>query len=178
MKTDTISAPDIRRRRTCPKQNCGLLLSALALLCFATGTPTLLARAGSDWERLTPEKLKAPIIVELTRNPCQPAVPESTQALQASRTKDDVTTAVQAALSSRIRSVVRGAVQPVVLIDTRLIRAGDEIVLDENSKTGGRSTWKLRLKEVLSDRLVWMVETNAGGTKEIITWLDQFLRGT
>lgn len=133
------------------------------------------ARTGDDWSRLTPDIIKAPVVVELTHNPCQPAVPESTRRLQQPRTvNDDPGVGLQTTLSKRLRSVVRGGHQPLVLIDNKLIRPGDSIPLMEE---GQGTLWKLTLKEVHSDRLVWFIESTGVGPRDVVTWLDQFLRG-
>lgn len=147
---------------------------ALAGIFQATGRMRA-ARTGDDWSRLTPDIIKAPVVVELIHNPCQPAVPESTRRLQQPRTaNDDPGVGLQTTLSKRLRSVVRGGQQPLVLIDSKLIRPGDSIPLVEE---GQGTLWKLTLKEVHSDRLVWLFESTGAGPREVVTWLDQFLRG-
>lgn len=140
------------------------------------GLASLQARTEGGWEQLTPDKLKTPVAVELTHNPCQPAVPESTRALKSlSLSKEDPTTLIQTLISKRLRSVVRGGPQPLVLIESRLISPGDTLLLDGDEKSSG---WKLKLKAVFSDHLVWMAQGAGVDAREIVTWLDLFLRGT
>lgn len=136
------------------------------------------ARPNEDWGQWTPDRLKTPVTVELTRNPCQPAVPESTRPLRPSaKEKDDWTPLIQASLAGRVRSVVRAGPQPVVLLGQRLVRPGDEVTLEGDHGAGSAVvSCRLRLKAIASDRLIWMAEPPGEPAREVVCWLDLFLR--
>lgn len=112
------------------------------------------------WPQYTPARLKTAIAVGFPRNPLQPAVigePRPPGFLRDSA--DEITPRLETAVDGKIRSVIRGAAA-IVVIDGRVLRVGDELVLG-NGRERPIPGAKTKLKAIEDDRLIFHV---AGGT--------------
>jgi hypothetical protein len=118
--------------------------------------------AGVAWDRYRPSPLKAPVPIGFGRNPLQPAVVADSRPVPALRDEaDEITPRVENALDARLRSVIRGAA-PLVVIDGRVFRVGDEVVVGKSRDKLIPET-KTKLKNISDDRLVLQV---TGGTAD------------
>jgi len=114
------------------------------------------------WARYLPMSLKRALPIGISRNPLQPAVTREGRALPVVRDEsDEITPRIESALDGRLRSVIRGAT-PIVVIDGRVFRIGDELVIGHARKKLVPET-KTKLKQIGDDRLILQV---SGGTTD------------
>lgn len=117
------------------------------------------AIAAQPWHQYLPAKVKGAIPVGFQRNPLQPTIKAEARALPlANDGSDEVTPRLEQALDGRVRSVIRGA-SPVVVIDGRIFRVGDEITIGSGREKPVPEA-RTKLKQVGADQLVFRV---AGG---------------
>ena len=120
------------------------------------------AIAAVPWLQYLPARLKGAIAVGFQRNPLQPAVVVEQAVVPLLHDDgDELAPRVETALDGRVRSVIRGA-SPIVVIDGRVFRIGDELVIGREREKPVPNT-KIKLKRVGEDRLVLQV---TGGTSE------------
>ncbi|HVU32635.1 MAG TPA: hypothetical protein VHE61_04325 [Opitutaceae bacterium] len=118
--------------------------------------------ASTRWEHYLPERVKRAVAVGFQRNPLQPAVTGEQQAMSLVRDEaDEIHPRIRSALDGRVRTVIRGATS-IVVIDGRVFRVGDELVLGSGRERPIPAA-VTKLKEIGDDRLVFSV---AGGTLE------------
>lgn len=116
--------------------------------------PEDIARLG--WLKYLPARLKGPVAVGFQRNPLQPAVTaESRSAPLLRDDTDEITPRLEMAIEGRLRSVIRGA-SPLVVIDGRVFRVGDEILVGAARERPFPAA-KTKLKEIGDDRLIFSV---------------------
>jgi D-alanyl-D-alanine dipeptidase len=120
------------------------------------------AIAAFEWDRYRPSSLKMAVPVGFARNPLQPAIIADCRPVPTLRDEaDEITPRVEMALDSRLRSVIRGAAA-LVVIDGRVFRVGDEVVIGSGRDKLIHDT-KTKLKNIGDDRLVFQV---TGGTSD------------
>lgn len=115
-----------------------------------------------EWNRYLPERVKAACAVGFQRNPLQPAVVAEQRLPHSWRDDtDEIRPRIEAALDGHVRSVIRG-VTPIVVVDGRVFRIGDEILVGKGREKLMPDT-KTKLKHVDDDRLMLQV---SGGTSD------------
>lgn len=115
-----------------------------------------------EWTRYLPERVKAACAVGFQRNPLQPAVMAEQRLPHSWRDDtDEIRPRIEAALDGHVRSVIRG-VSPIVVVDGRVFRVGDEILVGKGREKLMPDT-KTKLKHVDDDRLMLQV---SGGTAD------------
>jgi hypothetical protein len=122
-------------------------------------SPDVIASLG--WDHYTPARLKSSVAVGFQRNPLQPAVAADHQVAVLRDETDEITPRLENALDGRVRSVIRGTT-PIVVVDGRVFRIGDELVLGPSREKPVPDA-KTKLKQIDDDRLLFHV---FGGSTE------------
>lgn len=118
--------------------------------------------AAIAWPRYFPAVVKVAVAVGFQRNPLQPAVVADQSVVPHMHDdSDDLAPRLASALEGRVRSVIRGA-SPIVVIDGRVFRIGDELVIGKSRQKPVPDA-KTKLKRIGEDRLVLQV---SGGSPE------------
>lgn len=126
------------------------------------------AMAAQAWRNYLPARVKAPVAVGFQRNPLQPAIAADRGPLPPARDdSDEITSRVEAALDGRVRSVIRGA-SPLVVVDGRMFRIGDEIVVGAAREKPVPEA-KTKLKGIGADALFFQV---SGGSADFPVQCD------
>lgn len=114
------------------------------------------------WTRYRPPAVKGAGGIAISRNPLQPAIlPPEVRLPGLDENSTETTQQLVGALTGRVRSVVRGA-SPIVVIDGRVFRIGDEVVVGQGRERPLASA-RTQLKRIAPDRLVFQV-IRAGDT--------------
>lgn len=120
------------------------------------------AIAASVWLHYLPALVKGAVAVGVPRNPLQPAITGDSRPVTFGRNEsDEITPRLETALEGHVRSVVRGA-SPLVVVDGRIFRVGDEVVLGQSRQKPVPES-RTKLKNIEDDRLIFRV---SGGTIE------------
>lgn len=128
-----------------------LLLGAVAAVAESDTNPE---REGS-WAMWEPQVLKAPIPVELRRNPLQPLSPVNVPT-QAALGRYELAENLSRALRGRIKSVIRSGALNAVFIDNKTYSPGQEVPVFPQSGTAS-GVPQVRLKAIESERLLFLV---------------------
>lgn len=156
-----------------------LALSGL-FLCTASGIAAGRADVGKtglveQWASLEPLALKAPVPVDLARNPLQPL--SNAPALRSfSGERAELGERLSRYLKGRVKSVLRDGDRSAVFIGARAYVQGQEIALAEEGSASARSL-KVVLKRIEAERLVFLVTYSSSASvlpADVAVPLDPF----
>ncbi len=140
----------------------GILMVVLLGLALGEDCRAAESRYGEDerWIDWMPQVLKAPVAIELRRTSLQNFAPSPTIGFRTSVSKAELSDKLSRSLLGRIQGVLRNETLRAVMIDGRCLRPGAEVPRAQ-VKSGDAAPYRIRVKSVDDDRVVFLVFENS-----------------
>ncbi len=122
------------------------------------------------WAELRPTIVKAPIAVELKRNPLHQGAPLRLESVPRALQPEDGASQFSAWLSGRLRGVLRSGDQRSIMLGGRLLYPGQDMPPCDGLPQG-RGQTRVRLKSIETDRLVFLVSKNSDTDLVLVEWV-------